>query len=95
MDKGLIGPRWYCSLVKNTPKCPYIFWPNLSAQAQKFRIFDKKALSGCPSVLLSIFLLIAAYDCSLTLEGISKVSLIVSKKNLGITTFPCYHNQNL
>ena len=25
-----------------TPKCPQKFWPNLSAQAQKFGIFEKK-----------------------------------------------------
>ena len=30
-------------LAENTPK-----WPNLSAQAQKFGIFEKKPLFGCP-----------------------------------------------
>ena len=35
-------------LAENTPNAPKSIQPNLSAQAQKFGIFEKKALSGCP-----------------------------------------------
>ena len=53
MDKGLSVPRWVLQLCQKYPKCPNIFRLNLSAQAQKFGIFEKKALSRCPqSVLL-------------------------------------------
>ena len=37
----------YCSLAENTQNAPtYIFWPNLSAQAQKSEIFGKKTESS-------------------------------------------------
>ena len=53
MDKRLTVPRWVQQFGRKYPKCPYIFRPNLSAQAQKFGIFGIKALSGFPSVLCS------------------------------------------
>ena len=49
MDKGLIVPKWVLNGAENTPKCPTIYLPNLSAQAQKFWISIKKALLGVRS----------------------------------------------
>ena len=34
------------SLAENTPRCPQIYLPNLSAQAQKFWISMKKGFIG-------------------------------------------------
>ena len=36
-----------CCSFGSYPKCPKKFRPNLSGQAQKFGIFEKKTLSGC------------------------------------------------
>ena len=35
-------------LAENTPKCPKIYLPKLSAQAQKFGILMKKGFIGRP-----------------------------------------------
>ena len=48
MDKGLTVPKWCLYFGKKYHKCLLKFQPNLSAQAQKFLIFEKKALCGCP-----------------------------------------------
>ena len=51
MDKGLTVPKWVVVLfwAKNQKnKCPRIFLPNLSAQAQKFWISMKKGFIGRP-----------------------------------------------
>ena len=46
MEKGLAGTKMGADkLAENTPNAPLNFWPNLSAQAQKFGIFKKKTLS--------------------------------------------------
>ena len=45
---GVIWTRdsqWQNSFAENTPKCLKEFQPNLSAQTQKFGIFEKKKLS--------------------------------------------------
>ena len=45
MDKGLTVPGTKMdadSLAENTPKCPKIYVPNLSAQARNFWISIKK-----------------------------------------------------
>ena len=43
MNKGLAGTKMGADkLAENTPNAPPNFWPNLSAQAQKFGIFKKK-----------------------------------------------------
>ena len=47
MDKGLTVPKQQC-FGQKYPKCLLKFQPNLSAQSQKFRIYEKKAVSGCP-----------------------------------------------
>ena len=54
-------------------KSPYIFWPNLSAQAQTFGIFEKTTHSGCPSMIGMIF-------------GIDNI-LILATKSLGTLNF--------
>ena len=36
------------SLAENIPNALKKFQPKMSAQAQKLRFFEKKALSGCP-----------------------------------------------
>ena len=36
------------SSAENTPKCPKIYLPNLSAQSQKFGISMKKGFIGRP-----------------------------------------------
>ena len=42
MDKGLAGTKMGADkLAENTPNAPLNFWPNLSAQAQKFGIYKK------------------------------------------------------
>ena len=44
MNKGLTVLKMGADkLVKNTPKCPTIYRPKLSAQAQKFGILMEKA----------------------------------------------------
>ena len=45
MDKGLTVPD---SLAEKYPKCPKIYLPNLSAQAQKFGISMKKGFIWRP-----------------------------------------------
>ena len=42
MNKGLTVPKQCQQFGRKQPKCPPKFQPNLSAQAQKFRIFEKK-----------------------------------------------------
>ena len=42
MNKGLTVPKQCQQFGWKQPKCPPKFQPNLSAQAQKFRIFEKK-----------------------------------------------------
>jgi hypothetical protein len=46
MDKEPTAPKW---VLINQPKIPQNFWPNLSSQAQKFVVFEKKIL--CVSVV--------------------------------------------
>ena len=46
MDKGLTVPRLVLQFGRKYPECPYIFRPNLSAEAQKFKIFEKKLPLG-------------------------------------------------
>ena len=52
MDKGLTVPKW---VMINQPKIPQMLQkksrPNLSAQAQKFGIFDKSSLWVSTSVI--------------------------------------------
>ena len=48
MDKRLSVPKWMDKSAENTPNTFQNFRPNLSAQAQKFGIFEKKTLSRCP-----------------------------------------------
>ena len=50
MNKGLTVPKQCQQFGWKQPKCPPKFQPNLSAQAQKFRIFEKKLSLGvhCP-----------------------------------------------
>ena len=43
MDKEPTVPKW---VLINQPKTPQIFRPNLSAQAQKFGVFEKKLSLG-------------------------------------------------
>ena len=50
MDKGLTVPKY--SLGQKYKKCPRIYLPNLSAQAQKFGIFEKKNSMGVRSPCL-------------------------------------------
>ena len=45
MDKGLTVPKW---VLINTPKCPKICLPKLSAQAQKFGIWMKLGFIAHP-----------------------------------------------
>ena len=45
MDKGLTVPKWVLIVQM---KMPQIYLPNLSAQAQKFRISLKKDFIGRP-----------------------------------------------
>ena len=44
MDKELTVPK----LAKKNSKCPKIYLPKLSTQAQKFEISMKKGFIGCP-----------------------------------------------
>ena len=45
MNKGLTVPKWELKFCQKYPKCPKIYLPNLSAQAQKFGIyFNEKRL---------------------------------------------------
>jgi hypothetical protein len=44
VDKGLTTKIGTDSLAENNPKCPKIYLPNLSVQAQKFGISMKKRL---------------------------------------------------
>ena len=46
MDKGFTVPRWVLQFGRIYPKCPQNLRPNLSAQAQKFGIFEKKLSLG-------------------------------------------------
>ena len=46
MDKGLTVPKWVLIVQMKNPKCPRIYLPNLSAQAQKFWILMKKGFIG-------------------------------------------------
>ena len=46
-DKGVTVPKWVL-----IPQIRQIIRPHLSAQAQKFGIFEKKTLSGCPYSLV-------------------------------------------
>ena len=49
MDKELTVHKMGAeSLADNTPNAPEFICPIFSAQAQKFEIFEKKTLSGCP-----------------------------------------------
>ena len=48
MNKGLTEPKQCQQFGWKQPKCTPKFQPNLSAQAQKFRIFENRTLSGCP-----------------------------------------------
>ena len=48
MDKGLNVPKWVLIVRGKFPKCPRIYLPNLSAQAQNFWISMKKGFIGCP-----------------------------------------------
>ena len=47
MVKGLTMPKYCLQFFQKSPKCLIKFQPNLSAQGQKFQIFEKK-LSLCP-----------------------------------------------
>ena len=80
MDKGLTVPKMGAdSLAENKyPKCPRIYLPNLSAQAQKILDFNEKkgfiwvsVVSGC----------MYAFDI---LQIISKKSLLFSQRSLPV-----------
>ena len=43
MDKELTVPKWVL-IVQKCPKCLKRFQPKMSAQAQKFEIFEKSSL---------------------------------------------------
>ena len=45
MDKGLTVPKWVLTVL---PKIPQMHPTEMSAQAQWFRIFEKKTFFGCP-----------------------------------------------
>ena len=49
MDKEHTVPKWVLINRPKYPKCPKIDLPNLSAQAQKFGIFEKKLSLGVHS----------------------------------------------
>ena len=49
MDKELTVPKWVLIVwpkIPQIPQMPQKFQPKMSAQAQKFKIFEKKPLSG-------------------------------------------------
>ena len=52
MDKGLTEPKWVLINQPKIPQMPQNFRPNLSAQAQKFGIFEKKLSLGVRSSCL-------------------------------------------
>ena len=54
MDKGLTVPKQCLQFGQKYPKCLIKFRPNLSAQAQKFQIFEKKLSLDvrCPCISL-------------------------------------------
>ena len=42
MDKELTVPKWVLIVWPKTPQMPQKFQPKMCAQAQKFKIFEKK-----------------------------------------------------
>jgi hypothetical protein len=48
MDKGLAVQKWVLIVWPKIPKCPRIYLPNLTAQAQNLWISVKKGFIGCP-----------------------------------------------
>ena len=54
MDTGLTVPNSAVSLAENTPNAAKKNQPKMSAQVQKFRIFEKKALRGVRSPWLCL-----------------------------------------
>ena len=48
MDKELTVPKWVLIVQLKIAQMSQKIQPKMSAQAQKFEIFEKKALSGCP-----------------------------------------------
>ena len=51
MNEGLTVPKWVLIFGRKYPKCLKTFQPNLSAQAQKFQICEKKLTLGVGSPL--------------------------------------------
>ena len=49
MDKELKVPKWVLIVQLKIPKCLKKFQPKMSAQAQKFEIFEKKFSLGVRS----------------------------------------------
>ena len=48
MNKGLTVPKWVVVVWPKIPQMPQTFSDKIPAKAQKFRMFEKKTLSGCP-----------------------------------------------
>ena len=44
MDKELTVPKWVLIVRPKIPQMPQKFQPKMSAQAQKFKIFEKSSL---------------------------------------------------
>ena len=48
IDKGLTVPKWVLTNQLKMPKMPKIYLPELSPQAQKFKISMEKGFIGRP-----------------------------------------------
>ena len=48
MDKGLTVPKWVLINWPKITKCPKIYLPKVSAQAQKFGVSMKEGFIGHP-----------------------------------------------
>ena len=44
MDKELTVPKWVLIVRPKIPQMPQKFQPKMSAQAQKFKIFEKRSV---------------------------------------------------